>query len=78
MTGPRAGTGSDARRLDQHAAPRVEAIGDDTVAAFARHVEEAALAIERDMVRIHAAMLEPAIHKIHPPIEIHTGHIRRA
>ena len=41
---PGAGTGRHARGLDQHAAPGIEAIGDDAVAALARHVEEAALA----------------------------------
>ena len=48
----------DARGLDQHAAPGVEAVGDDDVGALARHVEEAALAIERDVVHAHGALLE--------------------
>ena len=53
-----AGAGGHARGLDQHAPPGVEAIGDDDVGALARHVEEAALAVERDMVHAHGALLE--------------------
>ena len=53
-----AGTGGDARGLDQHAALGVETIGDDDIGALARHVEEAALAVERDVVHAHRALLD--------------------
>ncbi len=53
-----AGTGRHARGFDQHAALGVEAIGDDDVGALARHVEEAALAIERDVMHAHGALLD--------------------
>jgi len=53
------GAGGDAVGLDQHAALGVEAIGDDDVGPLARHVEEAALAVERDVVHAHGALLAP-------------------
>ena len=53
-----AGTGGHARGFDQHAALGVEAIGDDDIGALARHVEEAALAIERDVMHAHGALLD--------------------
>ncbi len=53
-----AGTGRDARGLDQHAALEVEPIGDDDIGALARHIEEAALPVERDVMHAHGALLE--------------------
>ena len=57
MARPSTGTGGDARasRPARHAC--VEAVGDDAVAALARDIEESALGIERDVVRIHADLL---------------------
>src|SRR5918994_5396174 len=46
-----------ARGLDQDLVPCVEAIGDDGVGALARHVEEAALGVERNVVHAHGALL---------------------
>ena len=56
--GRREGTRGDACRLDQHAPPLVEPIGDHGVGALARDVEEATTAIERDVVHAHRLLLE--------------------
>ena len=58
VPGRGAGAGGDAVGLDQHAALGVEAIGDDDVGALARHVEETTLAVERDVVHAHGALLD--------------------
>src|SRR5215208_7004833 len=46
-----------ARSFDQDLPLRVQTIGYDGVRALARHVEEAALTVERDVVHAHGALL---------------------
>ena len=52
-----AGPGGDFVGVDGEAALGIEAIGDDAVGALGRQVEEAALAIERIVVRPHVLLL---------------------